>query len=254
LEVVKYVSEDGGVTWTKEQITSNSAYHNTHLTPVDNHDNLVYWCYGGSAETVEIRTYPINIPSPIPQAGRWSPSEARGLGNTDISNGYLNLEAPDTNDNYGVYSQKWFSPINIALRFLSKVRLVIWTQIGFDNEPKAGGSGDDWLFFYFKDSPEFDNIGRQINGSRSDITQPLTHDEWIVREMQFKNGKANIIEGESVLLSDIDAPTDDMRVICMCAGGSGWSAGVDNANIDWILVRKYTEPEPSVSIGEEESA
>ena len=254
LEVVKYVSEDGGVTWSKQQITSNSAYHNVNLSPVENHDELVYWFYGGPPETIEIRTYPLDIPSAIPQTGRWNPSEDNGLGNTDISNGYLNLEAPDDKPNYGVYSQKWLSPINIALRFLSKVRLVYFTQIGFDNTGRTGGGGDDWLIFYFRDSPESDNIGRQINGSRSDITQPLTHDEWIVREMQFKNGKANIIEGESVLLSDIDSPTDDMRIVCMCAGGSGWSAGVDNANIDWILVRKYTEPEPSVSLGEEESA
>ena len=256
MEVVKYTSEDGGITWTKEQITSNSPYHNAHLTPVDNHDNLVYWCYGGSAETVEIKTYPLDIPSPIPFEGEgvWMPSPARGLGNCDISNGYLNLEAPDSNDNYGVCSVDYFSPFNIALRFKSKVRLVFWTQIGFDNHDVVGGSGDDWIIYYFKDSVDADCIGRQINGSRSDIPQPLTHDEWIVREMQIKNGKANIIEGECVLLADIDAPTDAMRIKCYCSGSSGWQAGVDNANIDWILIRKFVEPEPSVSIGAEETA
>ena len=255
LEVIKYYSDDGGVSWGSQAITSNSPYNNGPPEGVTNYNDelFIWWTYGSSHETIKVGTYPLGISSPIPQLGVWRPSEDNGLGNTDISNGYLNLEAPDSEGGYGVYSAGWFSPINVAFRFKSKVRLVLYTQIGFDNTGGVGGSGDDWIFYYFKHSVDDDAIGRQINGNRSDISQPLTHDEWIVREIQFKNGKANIIEGESVLLADIDAPTDEMRIKCFCGGGIGREEGVDNANIDWILVRKYATPEPSVSIGEEEA-
>jgi hypothetical protein len=181
---------------------------------------------------------------------KWKPSRG-GIGNADESGGTLNLEAPNTLDySYGVQSISYFTPSNIAVRFRSTIKYVVWTQIGFENNDGDMAGGDDYIIYYFQNTQSNDLIQERINGRLNrDYSVSFMHNVYAVREMQFTNSNtANFVENGNILKSGFPSPSDAMRLHLAASGNIGWQEGVDNTNIDWISVRRYASPEPTITL------
>ena len=181
---------------------------------------------------------------------KWKPSRG-GIGNADESGGTLNLEAPNTLDySYGVQSISYFTPSNIAVRFRSTIKYVVWTQIGFENNDGDMAGGDDYIIYYFQNTQSNDLIQERINGRLNrDYSVSFMHNVYAVREMQFTNSNtANFVENGNILKSGFPSPSDAMRLHLAASGNIGWQEGVDNANIDWIFVRSYAPSEPTITL------
>ena len=184
---------------------------------------------------------------------KWGPARG-GFGKTDESDGTLNLEAPDTLDrSYGVHSINYFNPSNIAIKFKSNVRYMVWTQVGLENTDGDLQGGDDYIIFYFQHpQKDGDLIARKIdNKVTRDWGIPFIHDIYATREMQFTDfNTANFLENGAILKSDWSSPVDSMRLHLATSGNFGWKEGVDNANIDWIFVRRFAPLDTTITLKE----
>lgn len=184
---------------------------------------------------------------------KWRPAKG-GFGKTDESGGTLNLEAPDTLDrSYGVHSINYFNPSNIAIKFKSNVKYMVWTQVGLENTDGDLQGGDDYIIFYFQHpQKEGDLIARFIdNKVTQDYAISFIHDIYATREMQFTDfNTANFLENGDILKSGWSSPEDSMRLHLAASGNFGWKEGVDNANIDWIFVRRFTNLDTTITLKE----
>ena len=102
----------------------------------------------------------------------------------------------------------------------------------------------------------FDLVGGEdshqvrIGGINSWGSKQLSPTEWKIAKTIIESGKiTGIYDGEEI--SGEGAPTTYTGKILLSVDNNANSAGV---YYDWIRVRKYTEPEPSVSLGAEETA
>ena len=90
-----------------------------------------------------------------------------------------------------------------------------------------------------------------VSGSYSDLnaeTVTAEIDSWFKMFLIDKGSEVEGVEGKPLLTA-----TDTTFFLWLHRSASGTPGGVAAISwIDWILVRKYIEPEPSVSIGKEE--
>jgi len=260
VEIVKYKTSDGGSTWTMEQITSNSAYQNARPEPVEPANNGVVdviWNYGGSAETVEIKTYPINIPSPIPHEGKWS----NDFDPFEISNGVFSTT--DGNNQVGMISEDVISVSDVAMRWRFKYSGTIDNPAIAMKLHHAGNLDESWddhngyqiLLSYDPTTRDYNYYIRlryegAFEGEAKSKPEDLPRDEWNVFEFRKIGKKISLLkDGVEKLTSTTTNELTSGKVML-----GTWTQDGDTHLWDFVLVRKYTEPEPSVSLGGEETA
>jgi len=124
-------------------------------------------------------------------------------------------------------------------------------------EAKALTSDADWVTICFissdgKNRCQYLDNGSDIwrtwvDGTTYDLTRTVTFDVWRRLTIKYSASAVQyIVDGKLDAEETTHIPSTDMRL----------QFGADNPNIyvklDWILVRKYASPEPSVSVGAEE--
>jgi len=176
--------------------------------------------------------------------------------------GMLRVTDDSSNEEIGYYvSKKSFkaSDFGFALRVRSRYHMTsgTWSHqmvVGIlhdgtyyvDKEPNA---------YWICHNPTYSGV-YLMSPSQSKLDEGLpfaTDGEFYVRELRVTKGTSGTIsfwrdDGLTLSWSGSYEHTEGYVVIGHRGGGSeqGWS------EFDWALVRKYTEPEPSVSVGGEE--
>mgnify|MGYP000542397066 CR=1 FL=1 len=109
--------------------------------------------------------------------------------------------------------------------------------------------GNEWL--YLKHNLEnyvYRENSDGVNTGNVDTDIPRKVNQWVKFEFRYYNGELRAyIDGQ---LAHTTTKIDNIGRILLL----DWWASTDDDYHDLVIVRKYTEPEPSVSISEEESA
>ena len=253
-EIQKWKTTDGGVTWTKvADITSNSSEKNIRpVVPRNHHPDLpVVWMHGRYTTFHDYDTLIIStsiLPSTKLQS-KWedvgSPSKSLSF---DGDKRVLEIDSGGSHDNIIINKERSFSDFILEMRIKMP--------------DLSGGSVPDI-------EPRFTDVN-----NRYLIELRPNHNDIYLR--RYENGNTYINTGFSFtyeakyyrvkIVMDgehIDVWMDDDHVISYDDSGTGILSGKIGLGgyrgsppprYDWVLVRKYTEPEPSVSLGGEETA
>jgi len=259
LQLFKWETTDSGGTWTETQLTN---YPETvgRVSPVWDYENQkplnqVFFGYGNSSDTATIKIYPQDVEFPIPNdPTNWHVTYT-GSFKVYVKNSQLIRDiASDTND-YKLASLTSFD-------FPSVLTLILWNceeigntqlriadgQAGIDQngvqmviyDDRGGGGGTDHRVVEVK------TAGTWSTAYSETVTAPLIQNRV---EVIYDLSKAKFIVDGAELVS-VNLSVSPYYIQLPNMGSRGRS--VDK--IDTIFLRKYTEPEPSVSVGAEETA
>ena len=234
--IENYISGDNAIFWVKR--IDNS------LT-----DNTIYCYYGnasaGSAENGdETFLFFDHFPSTSLDTSKWTGDTEFATVSNSILTYIANAEI--------IYTQSVFSG-DVAVKFYdysySGGQSGRTTRIGFGGSD-SWANGADIAYKNFIEGAGSMRISK--SGTGTSVSTNWTFNTWKVSEIILEKGsRVRWFENENELTGSpytdtTYIPTSDNNVI-IC------SINAERIKVDWILVRKYVSPEPTASVGAEES-
>ena len=233
-------------------------------------DDVLY-VIGGRADHIGLfyieAFYKPGINYPELSSSKWSVNAIGEMYYAPVGNKLLILDAYKSGGDYWIYGnadagnqhQAVFSPpSNFAVRWKQKV----WDEF------QAGAMGqlgvalvgaDDLISAYAEASDEMNGAISLQKGkytfieSSSATATSLTSPDERIYEIRVIGSDVKIFdETENAVV--LTGSSTDIAKIAIAVGAYGGYPWLDEAIINFVIVRKYTEPEPSVSLGEEETA
>jgi len=251
-EIQKWKTIDGGATWTKiADITSNSSEKNIRpVVPRNHHPDLpVVWMRGRYTTKTDYDTYIVSNTSVLPFKRLQDYWE--DVGNPtktlvyDESNRVLEINSGSSHDNIIINKEGNFSDFVLETRMKLPA---LTSDCQVDIEPRFTDVNNRYLLNF---NPDRSYIYlRRYEGGSSYIDKEFS----FTYEIKYYRVKI-VMNGEH-----IDVWMDDDHVISYDDSGTGILSGKIGLGgykasppprCDWVLVRKYTDPEPQINVGEE---
>jgi len=272
-ELKKYKSEDGGVTWVEDEyITKDLEYdafkfkESTNLINESAKNGAIESVFGyGTDGNVRVLLYPqmkyLEIPQYELNSNKWNALETDPDCIQEIKGGKLWLEVPE------VPEETWKWSCITSKKLLDTNSIIIETQIreldtdvydvfpaiSPDNSTAINDNVENWLAIKGRSvTGGADFLEERVEGSSTtlyDFASYISPDKWHTAKLiRMGNQVRAILDDKdsgwlttSVNFTDayirLDIWMNKNRTVCF----------------NWIRARKYTDPEPSVSIGSEKT-
>jgi len=159
----------------------------------------------------------------------------------DVSGGICTVQSPDGNWR-GINSKNTFGPYGIAWRSRKQFQLNQYNMAGMEN---ASNLADDAMVFFWL-TLDREQV-RTLNEGTRTTTDIASDDKYHVFEITWKSGECKFyIDDGLVATHTNNIPDEALKIWIECQNAQ--------QSTDWVLIRKYVDPEPTHgSWGAEES-
>jgi len=244
-EIIKAETSDEGASWSFTNITENSAHWNIRPVAVRNPSDIrVLWGYGVYESYTDFDTGITKDAIPPYTLSKWNTIQ----GEIEVTFNVLHLKGTTATRGLIESTKSFDYPLVLECRARGKQNIMNSAHFCSLRAPGDwnnragdlfGGNVDNTLFFYTcKD------------GSCSSTSASADLSLWHKYRVIWTGNGAKVYRDDNLLADH----TTNVAIVTQVVVFYEAETSNNDAYVDYIFVRKYTEPEPSVSLGEEETA
>jgi len=239
--------------WIESKVDNDWAYVWIKVPEIPANDNATVYVYYGNPDATsesngdDVFEFFDDFEGTSLDTSKWYEKTTNG-GSISISNSEITITTDTLGYRKGITSIDTFG-LNYALKARAYFSSTNYRgEVGFrdfTSTPLA-----EWHGSAVNTDPSTDYIARTYVSEECGTTITSTKDTYHIFEVRRVSSTSHTfyMDNELKFNSTSQIPTDELPVNAFAFDDNGY------IKIDWILVRKYTDPEPSYSIGSEETA